>query len=183
MNTLFNPNLMVGLTAGAVSASAELPAVAEGQSARVLSHQKLLFPNSPRAVCEQLGLTWWAACKLYEDGWLSFAPEATPELDEAQEAELRFVGALSLAGCDRRMMVLLLSGLSKPYSYQLTRIYYEWSSRRWRVLPESNPHPEAVFSDWLDALVARQDTESLHGVIELAHDALARIHAASRNHH
>ena len=59
--------------------------------ARVSAVQQLLFPANPRVVCEQIGLNWWAALKLYEDGWLSYSPATLSRLDEAQEAELRFV--------------------------------------------------------------------------------------------
>jgi hypothetical protein len=81
------------------------------------------------------GLNWWAAVKLFEDGWISFSPENTPELDEAQEAELRFVGALVNCGCDRNMLKLILASLPKPYAYDLKRLFYDWSTRRWRLLP------------------------------------------------
>jgi len=62
--------------------------------ARIHDCQELMFPPKPREVCEGLGLNWWAAVKLFTDGWLSFNPEALPALDERQEVELRFVGAL-----------------------------------------------------------------------------------------
>src|SRR5207249_2345485 len=106
------------------------------QIARVVAPQQLLFAASPRAICQAMGLNWWAALKLYEDGWLSFNPEQTERLDEAQEAELRFVGSLVLAGCDRGMLAALLGGLSKPYAYHSTRLYYDWVARRWRLLPD-----------------------------------------------
>src|SRR5262245_41851132 len=96
------------------------------QAARVASAQHLLFPNTPRGVCDEVGLNWWAAIKLYDDGWLSFAPEVVSRLDESQEAELRFVGALVVAGCDRPMLAALLSGLPKPYAYHGSRLYYDW---------------------------------------------------------
>jgi hypothetical protein len=141
----------------------------------VTAAQQLLFPANPRAVCEQLGLNWWAALKLHEDGWLSFAPTLTPRLDEAQEAELRFIGSLVITGCDRGMLAILLDRLSKPYAYDAGRIYYDWSERRWRLLPDPHAHPEAIFTDWLDHLVAGRDVNSLTGVLELAQDALSRV--------
>jgi hypothetical protein len=146
----------------------------EPRHVRITSPQQLLFPSSPRSVCEELGLNWWAAIKLYEEGWLSFCPESTPRLDEAQEAELRFVGALVLAGCDRRMLITLLSGLSKPYAYHSHKMYYDWSARRWRTVSDFHEQPEAVFTDWLEKMVEHRDAVSLKGVLELAHDALAR---------
>ena len=126
------------------------------EMARVAAEQQLLFPANPRAVCEQMGLNWWAALKLHEDGWLSYSPANTPRLDEAQEAELRFIGSLVMAGCDRGMLAILLSRLSKPYAYDAARLYYDWSARRWRLLPDPHAHPEAIFTDWLDSLVTRR---------------------------
>jgi hypothetical protein len=145
------------------------------QIVRVKSAQQLLFPASPCAICQEMGLNWWAALKLHQDGWLSFPPDRTPQLDEAQEAELRFVGALVAAGCDHHMLDALLSSLPKPYSYDFRRLYYDWSVRRWRVLPEPHANPEAVFADWLEALVQTSDVSTLTGIDELAHDALERV--------
>jgi hypothetical protein len=143
--------------------------------ARVAAAQQVLFPANPRAICEQLGLNWWAALKLHEDGWLSFSPANTPMLDEAQEAELRFVGSLVIAGCDRGMLAALLGVLSKPYAYDAARLYYDWAGRRWRLLPDPHAHPEAIFADWLENLVMRKEVSSLSGILELGQDALSRL--------
>jgi hypothetical protein len=115
------------------------------QMARVAAAQQLLFPPNPRAICDELGLNWWAALKLHQDGWLSFSPEHAPRLDEAQEAELRFVGTLVTAGC------------------------------HWRLLPDPRSYPEAAFTDWLDLLVQTGDVGSLTGIVELTQDSLARV--------
>jgi hypothetical protein len=142
---------------------------------RVTAAQQLLFPANPRAVCEQMGLNWWGALKLHEDGWLSFSPADTPRLDEAQEAELRFVGSLVIAGCDRGMLAILLDGLPKPYAYDVARLYFDWSARRWRLLPDPQAHPETIFTEWLDSLVIQGEVSSLTGILELGHDALSRL--------
>lgn len=146
------------------------------QHARVKAAQQLLFPATPYSVCKDLGLNWWAALKLYQDGWLSFPPDRTPRLDEAQETELRFVGSLVIAGCDHNMLTFLLGSLPKPYAYDPKRLYFDWTVRRWRVLPGLNtPNPEAVFADWVEALVETNDVSMLSGIGELAHDALERV--------
>jgi hypothetical protein len=145
------------------------------ESARVAAAQQLLFPANPRAVCEQMGLNWWAALKLHEDGWLSFSPASTPRLDEAQEAELRFVGSLVIAGCDRGMLAILLDGLPKPYAYDAAHLYYDWTTRRWRLLPDPLSHPESIFTDWLETLVQSGEVNSLTGILELGQDALSRV--------
>ena len=145
------------------------------QEAQVAGAQQLLFPSTPRSVCDEIGLNWWAALKLYEDGWLSFPPETTSRLDETQEAELRFVGSLVVAGCDRPMLANLLRGLPRPYAYSPRRLYYEWSTRQWKLLPDPRANPEAAFTDWLDGLVQSGDVSSLTGILELANDALSRL--------
>ena len=146
------------------------------QTARVTADQQLLFPANPRAVCQEMGLNWWAALKLHEDGWLSFSPANSPRLDDAQEAELRFVGSLVIAGCDRSMLAVLLGGLPRPYAYDVKRLYYDWFARSWRLLPDSDANPEAIFTDWLENLVQSGDVSTLSGIGELAHDALSRVH-------
>ena len=143
--------------------------------ARVAAAQQLLFPANPRGLCEQMGLNWWAALKLHEDGWLSFSPATVPRLDEAQEAELRFVASLVIAGCDREMLAILLSGLPKPYAYDTARLYYDWAARQWRLLPDPRAHPEAIFTDWLEKLEQDGDVNSLTGILELGQDSLSRM--------
>ena len=147
------------------------------ETVRVSAAQQVLFPANPREVCQELGLNWWAAIKLREEGWLSFSPESYPLLDQAQEAELRFVGSLVIAGCDRNMLALLLGALRAPYAFDTRRLYFDWIARRWRVLPDPMTHPEAMFADWLESLVLQKDVGSLNGIGELAQDALSRLKA------
>lgn len=133
------------------------------EHARVSAAQQFLFRESPRAVCAEIDLNSWAALKLHEEGWLSFNPETTPQLDGAKDAELRFVGSFVGAGCDSGFLHQLLDSLSKPYSYRGSRIYFDWSTKHWRLLPEPRPEPdpEAVFSDWIDSLSAEGDAAQL----------------------
>jgi hypothetical protein len=172
MQSTFEPDQLQTTTAPAFSSE---PEEDSPQKARITSGQQLLFPSSPRSVCDELGLPWQTAVRLQEDGWLSFSIETTSQLDETQEAELRFVGVLALAGCDRKMLGLLLAGLPRPYSYDLHRVYFDWASRHWRLLPDPRLNPEATFTDWVDRLAQTNDEASLVGIVELAQDALARI--------
>ena len=147
------------------------------QSARVAVAQQLLFPCSARAACDEIGLSWQAALRLQEEGWLSFSLE-TDQLDEAQDAELRFLATLLLAGCDQKMLCLLLAALPRPFAYDIKRLYFDWSRRCWRLLPDPSSHPEAVFTDWLESLVQGGDQASLSGLVELAQDALSRVRSS-----
>jgi len=143
------------------------------EAARVIPGQQLLFTTSPRNICEEIGLDWWAALKLRDDGWISFSPEMTPQLDEAQDAELRFLGSLVVGGCDPAMLGKLLQGLEKPYSYRDSKIYYDWSECRWRLLPERSIKPEAIFADWIDQLKDHGDAETLRRLADEIEDALS----------
>ena len=116
--------------------------------------QGMLLPQSPRQVCEHLGLNWWAATQLHLAGVLSFNPEVVETLDERQEVELRFVGALIAAGCDNAMLARLLANLEKPYCYRPDRVYYDWTTQSWRLLPEppEDLGPEEALSSWIASL-------------------------------
>jgi len=179
MNSTFQSNFQTGV------ADSALPILLfesqdEGlQLARVGPGQQLLFPSSPRSVCDEIGLNWQTALRSQEEGWLSFSLESVSQLDEAQEAELRFVGALLLAGCDRKMLGLLLAGLPGPYAYDLKRLYFDWTTRHWHLLPDVHANPESAFTDWIEQLVQNRDVASLVGIVELAQDALSRVRRAS----
>jgi hypothetical protein len=73
------------------------------------------------------------------------------------------------------MLRLLLASLPRPYAYDLKRLYFDWSARRWRLLPDPGLNPEATFTDWLDLLVQSRDVASLIGIAELAQDAVSRV--------
>jgi len=147
--------------------------------ARVHACQEMLFPSLPREVCESLGLNWWAAVKLHTDGWLSFNPEALQALDERQEVELRFIGALVAAGCDDSMLHRLLDDLEKPFCYRPDRVFYNWTARSWQLLPRPLENAEEVFSGWLDSLEEDGDVSSLEDIKERATDAITRLNKTS----
>jgi hypothetical protein len=57
----------------------------------------------------------------------------------------------------------------------LKRLYFDWISRGWRLLPDPRAHPESAFADWIEMLIQLRDRGSLVGIGELAQDALARV--------
>lgn len=148
------------------------------EAARVQHLQGLLLPLSPRLVCDHLHLNWWAAAQLHKAGLLSFDPVSTDKLDERQEVELRFLGALVAAGCDHGMLSRLLAGLEKPYCYRPDRIYYDWASQSWSLLPlpPEEPDHETLFQDWLAQLAEEKDVAKLS---ELAEDIANTVKSLS----
>jgi hypothetical protein len=149
-------------------------------TARVQAIQGLLLPQPPRQVCDEIGLNWWAAAQLHVAHFLSFNPQAVEALDERQEVELRFVGALVAAGCDHAMLTRLLATLDKPYCYRPGRLYYDWASQSWRPLPEppqepEEPDPNQMVCDWISALEEHRDITTLQGIQERATDAIRRL--------
>lgn len=141
-------------------------------NARVDEAEPLLVRQSARSICEEIGLNWWAAIKLHEDGWLSFDPRTTLELEEPYDVELRFIGFLVAGGCDSAMLQLLLKGLRKPYRYRAGDIYYDWVGKRWRLVPQYYNDPEQFFGRWIDALVEEDEVDTLSKVAEKATQAL-----------
>lgn len=133
------------------------------EMARVHPNQPLPIPATPRETCRSITLDWWAALKLWDDGVLSFNPETTAHLNEAQHAELVFIGSLVAAGCEPAFLQQILSSLSKPYAYQINLIYFDWLKCRWRLIPRpaSPKEKEKIFSEWVQELEDDQDVETL----------------------
>jgi hypothetical protein len=146
-------------------------------TARVENVQGLLLPLSPRELCEQLGVNWWASTQLFAVGLLSFDPEKVQILDERQEVELRFLGALVAAGCDPTMLTRLLAGLEKPYCYRPDRVYYDWASKSWRLLPmpPEEPDPDHVLDGWISSLEEDADISTLQEIQDRVAAAIARL--------
>jgi len=137
--------------------------------------QRRLFPIDLRDLAESIGLDWWAAKKLYGDNWLSFDPETAVVDNDSQESEFRFLGSLVAAGCDPRMLRRLLSGLERPYCYDLNRVCYDWTDRCWKDLPSRNPRLSGV--QVIAELEEDQDQDGLSDIQNRVQNALNRLAA------
>lgn len=147
------------------------------ENARITQEHPLMFPRRAREICKAIGLAWRAVLKLREEGWISFDPEQPEALGEAQEAELRFIGNLVVAGCDSIMLTRLLSGLRKPYQYRGEWLYYDWTVRGWRLLPPKaplEPDTEDDFVAWVQELIDQRDTLQLEMIADDAIRALRK---------
>jgi len=146
------------------------------------SHQLRFFEINPRDTCRDIGLNWLSALQLYKQNLLSFDPSTVNELDEAQEAELRFVGSLVTAGCGETMIMNLFRGLKKPYQYNSNRIYYHWASQQWRLLPMiEDTDEEQFFQDWIDELVENNDEEQLAAIESIVSEAIGQFNIDKEN--
>ena len=137
-------------------------------------HQLSLFPTRVDQVLESVGVTIAEARRLFDRDWLSFDVVAEAELSPAEEAELRFLSCLVAAGCDDVMLGRLLGGLRRPFAYDLSRMFYNWSRRRWEVPP---PEPEAndVIQAHLGEAIADRDPLAIKAVIDMASQAMADL--------
>jgi len=120
-------------------------------------------PRSPESLCKEMGLNWYTALKLYEDGWISFDPNTVETLNDWQEAELSFVGSLVTGGCDGAVLRHLLARLHKPYSYHISRMYYDWREQKWRLLEDVDDLDER-FEEWVQELIAWHELDRLEGL-------------------
>ena len=128
------------------------------EQARVHTGQGYLFPYTARDVSREMGLHWLRALQLHKNSFLSFNPATAGDLDTFQETELKFLGSLVIAGCNKGMLQHLVRYLKKPYQYRLDLMYYDWLSQQWLLLPpmeeeeEEEEEEEDPFEDWLDML-------------------------------
>ena len=140
--------------------------------ARITADQDLLFPKSALELCKEIALDPWAAAKLHDDGWLSFDPETTNALSEQQECELRFIGSLVTGGLSPRLLPEFLKDLKKPYIYEGRKIYYDWTEKRWRLIPQILNEIETQFDEWIDDMVKGENTDRLEEMQEKLKAAL-----------
>ena len=154
------------------------------EKARIFAGQLTLFPRKPRDFCQQIGLNWLAVQQLYKWELLSFDPMTVKNLNEGQEAELRFLGSLVTGGCDRGMIEYLIRDLNKPYQYRLDLIFYHWPSQQWQTFPGIEDADEVdgeevdgeeVLLDWVDELVANKDKEQLISIEETIRETIIKI--------
>jgi hypothetical protein len=133
--------------------------------------EQSLFPADLRDLAGSIGLDWWAAKKLYDDKWLSFDPEINTINSSSKEAEFVFLGTLVAAGCDPRMLKRLLETLEKPYCYDLSDIYYDWSNRCWM----DHDSPSQVRAKIVSEFEDDGDVDSLEELKVLVQDAINRL--------
>lgn len=144
---------------------------ADPDLARIDTRQIPIAARNPRSVCADLGLEWEQALDLFRDGFISFDPATVSLLDESQDAELVFVGSLAALGCTGGCLRELLSGLRKPYCYDLRRIFFDWGARQWHLFPGED-NPEDSFFELLNRLGTRNERAVLVAIREWLDEAL-----------
>jgi hypothetical protein len=136
-------------------------------------YQKRLFDISPREVCREIGLNRLVALRLRDSNWLSFDPEVKPELEEPEEAELRFLGALVTCGFDETQLSIILKDLEKPYRYRIERLYCDFLTKRWRLIPD--PSDIMVIEGVIDTLRKEEEVEPLQSLYDYIEQALEEL--------
>jgi hypothetical protein len=143
------------------------------------SFQQKLFKATPREVCRAIGLNWLAALHLRDRNWLSFDPETKRHLNEPEEAELVFVGALVACGLDEQQLKMFLGGLRAPYSYKLNRLYYDWLSKNWKLLPCLADHHAIDIAERIENPKLNGEVETLQTLAEQIESALQELEEES----
>ena len=129
-----------------------------------------LFATNIRDACDNIGLNWYAALKLHENGLLSFNPADLECINQGQETELVFLGNLVVSGCDEMMLKQLLKSLKKPYQYRIDLIYYNWKSKKWCIFPHvDNDFRKNLVKEWLEDLDKGQFLYDWINEIEMKH--------------
>jgi len=129
-----------------------------------------LFETKIRDACNDIGLNWYAALKLYEDGLLSFNPAELECINQGQETEVIFLGNLVVSGCDEMMLKQMLKNLKRPYQYRIDLIYYNWKSKKWCIFPHlDNDFRKNLVKEWLEDLDKGQFLFDWINEIEMKH--------------
>ena len=147
------------------------PSCCDPELARIDVPQMSIVARDARALCDDLGMKWTEALRLHRDGFLSFDPTHAKSLDESQEAELAFLGSLVAAGCSRPLLRKLLRKLNRPYCYDIRRVFYDWASAKWQLLPGEDD-PEGSFFSLLNRLDARNERQVLRDIRDWLEEAL-----------
>jgi len=108
----------------------------------------------------------------HKSGYLSFDPNKKNEFTEAEFQEFRFIATLFKSGLALSSIDKILEGLKKPYSYDISRIYFNWIKREWEYLPDK---PEANVFEAVDALVINKEVGILTDLQEKINTSLAAM--------
>jgi hypothetical protein len=95
------------------------------------------FPVAWKELESQEGIDFHQACLLWQEGLLSWKPEADMQVDPTQAAELRFVHGVRIRSMLPETLVkAMFQQLQKPYHYAFDCIYWDFGKARWRYFPE-----------------------------------------------
>ena len=117
--------------------------------------QPLLFDSE--FYRDSIGMADHEAATLRRTGLLSFDPNTSQPLTEAQVLELDFVWALHKSGCPTPFLDRLLSDLPKPYAYPVSEMHLDWKTLTWSRLLS----PDETVAKWVDSKLAEADGDEL----------------------
>lgn len=123
--------------------------------------QDSLFPYDLNEILIKHSLSIASVSQLYEDDYLSFDPSEKSELNAFEYYELDFVCSLFNSGLSLDSIKTLLSKLAKPYSYNISNVYFDFNSKDWVRIPiPVEPSIEAL----IDNLIEEEDFERLEDI-------------------
>jgi len=108
------------------------------------------------------------ASQLFESGFLSFDPAGIEELNALEYYELDFVCRLFNSGLSSESVKTLLSKLDKPYSYDITKVYYAFKNKDWEIMPVLK---EPSVEELIENIIEDEDYERLKEI----HNLLTKI--------
>ena len=123
--------------------------------------QDSLFPYEFVEILNKYSLSIASVTQLYEDDYISFDPSEKSALNAFEYYELDFVCSLFNSGLSLDSIKTLLSKLAKPYSYNISNVYFDFNSKDWVRIPiPVEPSIEAL----IDNLIDEEDFERLEDI-------------------
>lgn len=132
--------------------------------------QDSLFPYDLAETLNKHSLSIASVTQLYEDDYLSFDPSVKTEFNAFEYYELDFVCSLFTSELSLDSIKSLLSKLHKPYSYNISKVYFDFNSKDWLKIPIPE---EPAIEDLINNLIEEEDypqLEELKNIITTAID-------------
>lgn len=123
--------------------------------------QDTLFPYELVEILNKHSLSIATVTQLYEDDYLSFDPSEKSELNAFEYYELDFVCSLFTSGMSLDSIKTLLSKLNKPYCYDISKVYFDFNSKNWALIPVPE---EPDFEDLINNIIEDEDFDRLEEI-------------------
>lgn len=126
--------------------------------------QDSLFPYDLVEILSKHSLSIASVTQLYEDDYLSFDPSEKTELNAFEYYELDFVCSLFTSDLSLDSIKTLLSKLNKPYCYDISKVYFDFTSKDWEKIPLPEEPELPAIEDLINNLVEEEDYEKLEDI-------------------
>lgn len=159
---------------------AELPAWFQ-RPRPACSHQRYLFGEKMQDVLAELRVSTDELARWHTQGFVSFGPEPSRELEPYAIDEIRFVRDVVRSGLSDAQIDRLFAELPRPMNFDPDAVAYSFSLGWVAAVPTENPDPKEVVDEHLDDWLADLDVEANQGRLTELRDQITTLLATFEN--